>query len=218
MSTAGNPSGSTRANGPSSGSPDFERGQDTAVQPPVPPDRREVVAREKDEFGGMKVGATFFGWLAATGMIVLLTVLTTAVALAFGLNAGVDPNAATSNALAAFGIVGAVVLLVIVFLGYLSGGYVAGRMARFSGLKQGFGVWLWAVVFAVVSAILGFVAGSQLQLPPGTPQVTFDRSALTVASVVTLLIVAAVALIGAVLGGLLGMRYHRRVDRAGLGR
>ena len=29
---------------------------------PVVPDRREVVARQKEEFGGMKFGAAFFGW------------------------------------------------------------------------------------------------------------------------------------------------------------
>ena len=42
---------------------------------PVVPDRREVVARQKEEFGGMKLGSAFFGWLAATGMAVLLTAL-----------------------------------------------------------------------------------------------------------------------------------------------
>jgi hypothetical protein len=35
------------------------------------------------------------------------------------------------------GIVGAIVALAVLFVAYYCGGYVAGRMARFSGAKQG---------------------------------------------------------------------------------
>src|ERR687897_511699 len=49
---------------------------------PVAPDRREVVARQKEEFGGIKFGAAFFGWLAATGMAVLLTAIVAAAGTA----------------------------------------------------------------------------------------------------------------------------------------
>ena len=35
-------------------------------------DRRDVVGREREEHGGVKVGSAFFGWLTATGMAVLL--------------------------------------------------------------------------------------------------------------------------------------------------
>ena len=36
---------------------------------------------------------------------------------------------------------------------------MAGRMARFNGAKQGFMVWVWALIAAVVVAVLGVVAG-----------------------------------------------------------
>ena len=55
-------------------------------------------------------------------------------------------------------------LLVIVFLAYYAGGYVAGRMARFNGAKQGVAVWLWALVVAAVVAVLGMVAGDQYDI------------------------------------------------------
>ena len=38
-------------------------------------DRRDVVDREKERFGGIKIVCAFFGWITATGMTVLLTAL-----------------------------------------------------------------------------------------------------------------------------------------------
>jgi hypothetical protein len=35
-------------------------------------DRRSVFKREKDEYGGVKVGLAFFGWLTVTGTAVML--------------------------------------------------------------------------------------------------------------------------------------------------
>lgn len=35
---------------------------------------------------------------------------------------------------------------------HYAGGYVAGRMARFNGIRQGFAVGLWAVLIAAVVA------------------------------------------------------------------
>lgn len=42
---------------------------------PVVPDRATIVARQRERFGGIKVGSAFFGWLTATGMAVLLIAL-----------------------------------------------------------------------------------------------------------------------------------------------
>src|SRR5215210_2087112 len=109
---------------------------------PVLPDRREVVARQKEEFGGMKFGSAIFGWLAATGMAVLLTALVAGAGTALGLGRNVNNTAPTAGDVQTVGLVGGIVLLVIVFIAYLSGGYVAGRMARFNGVRQGIAVWL----------------------------------------------------------------------------
>jgi hypothetical protein len=188
----------------------------------LPTSRDAVVAREKERFGGMKVGSAFFGWLAATGMAVVLIALLSAagaIASATSTTAGAAAGQAAQDPTAA-GIIGAVVLLVVLGLAYYCGGYVAGRMARFDGVKQGLAVWLWAVVIAVAVAVLGVVAGSrfdvlsQLRLP----RIPISSADLTTGGVVTLVLAAVVTLVGAVLGGLAGMRFHRRVDRAGLGR
>jgi hypothetical protein len=186
--------------------------------------RQDVVGREKDEFGGIKVGSAFFGWLTATGTAVLLTAVVAAIGAGVGLGSQTDvdeaADAAASNA-DTVTIVSAIVLAVVLFVAYFCGGYVAGRMARFDGLKQGVAVWLWAVAIAIVVAILTAVAGSQFNVLANLnsfPRIPVDEGDLTVASIVTVVVVAVIALVGAIVGGLAGMRYHRKVDRAGLGR
>ncbi|WP_367728923.1 hypothetical protein [Microbacterium sp. LMI1-1-1.1] len=186
--------------------------------------RHDVVAREKEEFGGFKFGSAFFGWLTATGLTVLLTALAAAIGAGIGLSqtgsADEAADAATQNA-DTVGIVGVIVIAVVLFVAYYAGGYVAGRMARFSGLKQGIAVWIWAVVIAIVVAIVTAIAGSQWDILGNLnsfPRIPVTPESATTTGILTALGAAVVTLVGAILGGLAGMRYHRRVDRVGLGR
>jgi hypothetical protein len=175
-------------------------------------------ARERERFGGVKIGSAFFGWLAATGAVVLLTALAAAVvALIASMSGGIrDAVEDAQQNMQSTGIWGIVILLAIWFVGYYCGGYVAGRMARFDGAKQGVAVWAWAVVIAIVAAVIGIVAGQNFALPPGSmPTLPMPEDQATTAAIISAIVVAIVALIGAVLGGLAGMRFHRRVDRAG---
>ncbi|KQR00188.1 hypothetical protein ASF72_15010 [Arthrobacter sp. Leaf141] len=183
-------------------------------------DRQTAVAREKEQFGGTKVGSAFFGWLTATGMAVLLTALVAAAGTAVGLASNTDVNDAVNQAASdgTVGLVGIIVLLVILFLSYYSGGYVAGRMARFNGARQGLMVWIWALIAAIVVAILGLVAGQQFNVLANLnsfPRIPVNEGQLTTTSIIAAVVVALIALVGAVLGGLAGMRFHRKVDRAG---
>ena len=185
-------------------------------------DTREMVAQQRERFGGMKFGACFFGWLTATGTGVLLTALLTAAGAAVGLSQNVTPGTATQGAqdpqtAQTIGLVGAITLLVVIVVAYLAGGYVAGRMARFNGLKQGLGVWLWSLIAAVVVAVLTLVAGSKFDVLAnlnGFPRIPVSEGDLTSAGIVAAIILVVAALVGALLGGLAGMRFHRRVDRA----
>lgn len=184
------------------------------------PTRETVVAREKEQFGGIKVGSAFFGWLAATGTAVLLTALVAAAGTAVGLATNTDVNEAVNQASnnQTVGLVGIIVLLVILFVAYYCGGYVAGRMARFNGVRQGFMVWVWAIIAAVVVAILGLVAGQRYNILANLnsfPRIPVNEGQLSTMSIIAAVVVAVVALIGAVLGGLAGMHFHRQVDRAG---
>jgi hypothetical protein len=180
--------------------------------------RREVVAREKEQFGGMKFGSAFFGWLAATGTAVILTAILAAAGTALGL---ARSTTVTESDARTVSLVGAIVVLAVIFVAYYCGGYVAGRMARFNGIKQGVAVWLWAIIMAIVIAVLGALAGPRFDILArlnGFPRIPLNEGALTTTGVLTALGVALTSLLGAVLGGLTGMRFHRRVDRAGLGR
>lgn len=184
-------------------------------------DRREVVGRQKDAFGGMKFGSCFFGWLTASGTAVLLVALVTGVGAALGLSQSVDVTNPTTAQTESIGFIGGIALLAIIFVSYLAGGYVAGRMARFNGLKQGLGVWLWAVIMAILVAVAGWLVGERFDVLAqlnSFPRLPVNEGTLTTAGVITAICVVAASLIGALLGGLAGMRYHRRVDRAGLGR
>jgi hypothetical protein len=191
---------------------------DTVHQEPVQAGgRREVVQRQRDAYGGIKIGSCFFGWLTATGTALLLTALVAAAGAGLRLAGTVDPAQATQNP-RAVGLAGGIALLIVMLIAYFCGGYVAGRMARFNGLRQGLGVWLWAILIAVVVAVLGAVAGQQFDLLArlnGFPRIPLNEGDLTTGGIIAAVAVAIVSLIGALLGGLTGMRFHRKVDRVG---
>ena len=95
---------------------------------------------------------------------------------------------------------------------------MAGRMARFNGIRQGFMVWIWALIAAIVVAVLGMVAGQRFNILASLnsfPRIPVNEGELNTMSIIAAIVVALVALVGAVLGGLAGMRFHRKVDRAG---
>ncbi len=187
-------------------------------------DRQSVLQREKEEFGGVKVGLAFFGWLTATGTAVMLTTLVAAAGVALGVATRTDARTAASEAVQdpkAIGLLGGLVLLVVLFVAYYCGGYVASRMARFHGLRQGLAVWLWAVLIAAVVAVLAALAGSQydvLSRLNSFPRIPVSQGSLTTGGLIAVGGAAAGSLAGALIGGFAGMRFHRRVDRAGLGR
>jgi uncharacterized Tic20 family protein len=171
-----------------------------------------ALEREREQFAGMRFWLGFFGWLTATGMTVLLVAIITAIAALAGVQ-----DAAASD-LSALGIGGAIALGAVLLVAYFCGGYVAGRMARFSGLKQGLAVWLWAIIVAVLLGIAGAIAGTQSGVAGqlgSVAQLPFSPSQATLAGIGSAVAVLVLTLIGALLGGLAGMRYHRRVDRAG---
>ena len=167
--------------------------------------------RAHEEFGGLNWGAAFFGWLVAVGMGAILTALLSAAGAAIGLSKG---NAET------LGLAGAIGLVVIAFLAYFAGGYVAGRMSRFDGARQGFGVWAWALIVAIVLAILGAIAGAEYNVFGALelPRIPVDEGDLGLGAAITLIAIALLTLLGAVLGGKAGENYHRRVDAAGTDR
>jgi hypothetical protein len=181
-------------------------------------DRQQVVAAQRARYGGISWGAAFFGWLSANGMAVLLVALLSAGGLAFGLSDAVSSvDEAADSAASGIGLGAGIALLVALFLAYLAGGYVAGRMARFDGAKQGVAVWVIGLVVVILLALAGVFFGSEYNVfsDLDLPRIPVDEGSATTAGIIALVAVLIATLVGAVLGGTLGARYHRKVDRVG---
>jgi len=175
------------------------------------PGRREVLQRQREEFGGFMWGAAFFGWLSAVGVATLLVAIVAATGAAIGLT-----NA--SDATSTVGIVGGVLLLVVLMLAYYCGGYVAGRMARFNGPRQGIAVWLLGLLVTIVLAVAGVVFGAEYNVLSGLnlPRIPVGEGSLTTGGLIALAAVLIGTLLAAIAGGKAGTHFHRKVDRVGL--
>ena len=182
--------------------------------------RREHMAaaheRQREEFGGINWGAAFFGWLVAVGLGSLLTAILVAAGAAVGLTENVSTTDATANA-ETVGLGGAIALLVVLMIAYYCGGSVAGRMSRFDGTRQGFGAWLFGIAVAIVLALAAVILGSEYNVLDqlNLPALPVGDQTLTTGGAIALAAVVLGTLLAAIVGGKAGMRYHRRVDRAG---
>jgi hypothetical protein len=176
---------------------------------------RQGTDRQREEFGGINWGAAFFGWLVAVGIGALLTAFLSAAGTAIAISE-ID-GGATGEEAETIGIVGGALLILTALIAYFAGGYVAGRMSRFDGARQGFGVWAWAIVAAIVLAIVGAIAGEEYNLFAGLdlPRIPIDEGSLTTGGVIFLIAALAATLLAAIAGGKAGERYHRRVDELG---
>jgi hypothetical protein len=178
---------------------------------------RDAVDAQHARFGGIKWGAAFFGWLSANGLAVILIALLAAGGVAIGLTQGVDSADEAADEATTIGLGGGIALVVILFLAYLAGGYVAGRMSRFDGFRQGLAVWLIGLLVVAVLAVAGLVFGNEYNVLErlDLPRIPIDEGTGTTGGIIALGAVLVATLVGAILGGRLGTRYHRKVDRAG---
>ncbi|GAB7003774.1 hypothetical protein JCM18899A_12460 [Nocardioides sp. AN3] len=172
-----------------------------------------VPVTPRDRFGGTNWGACFFGWLVAVGVTVLLAAITSAIATAVGANLNWSMRDAESNP-GTVGLAAAIAIAVIMFVGYYAGGYVAGRMSRFDGARQGLGVWLIGLVTLAIAVVASAVFGSRYDVLQrlDLPSLDISGNQLTWGAIVTAVVLLAVMLLGALLGSAVGRRYHRRID------
>ena len=172
-------------------------------------------ARQREEYGGINWGAAFFGWLVAVGLGSLLVAIVAAAGAAVGLTQ-VSGSEAGQNA-EEIGIGGGIVLLVVLMIAYYCGGYVAGRMSRFDGARQGFGAWLFGIVITLLLALAAVILGSEYNVLEqlSLPSLPVGESTLTTGGAIALAAVLLGTLLAAIVGGKAGERFHRKIDRAG---
>ena len=175
-----------------------------------------VRARQREEFGGINWGAAFFGWLVAVGVAVLLTGILAAAGAAIGLT---EPSTATQaqSEPETVTLAGAIALLVVLAIAYYCGGYVAGRMSRFDGARQGIGAWAIGLVITIAITVLAIVLGSQYNVVEraNLPRLPIGDETLTTGGAIATAVLLLGTLLFAAFGGIAGARYHRKVDRAG---
>jgi hypothetical protein len=169
-------------------------------------------ARQRDRFGGIRWGSAFFGLLSAIGLAAILLGIAAAAGVALGLSEINDVRQGTADTI---GLGGAILLLAILALSWYCAGYVAGRMARFDGVRQGIGVWVWTLVIAGALAIAAVIGGSEYNVLQqlNLPNVAVGDQSLTTGGWLTLAAAVVVTLIFAIVGGKAGDLFHRRVDR-----
>jgi hypothetical protein len=179
-------------------------------------DIKTSTAAEVDPaYRGFKSGAAFFGWLIAIGLTVLLTGVIGAVAAAVDYAITIDRSMAEDNA-GTIGLVSGIVLVLMMAVAYYNGGYVAGRLARFDGARQGLGVWAIGLAVTLVVAGIGALAGSQYDVLDRVdlPSIPIADQDLTTGSLILAAAVVVVSLLAAVIGGKAGQRYHKRIDNS----
>jgi hypothetical protein len=169
-------------------------------------------ARQRDEFGGVNWGASFFGWLVAVGIAALLVAILVAAGAAVGLTESDVTNDADEITLG-----GGIALVVVLILAYYTGGYVAGRLSRFDGARQGMATWAIALIVTVGLALAAVIFGDEYNVLEqlNLPSIPTGDETLATGAVIALAAIAVGTLLAAMAGGKVGERYHRRVDRAG---
>lgn len=161
---------------------------------------------------GADVGASLGGMFAALGALAFLAALIAAGAneLDFQLNL-ID----TEGELLEASVIGTLVALGVVFVAFLFGGWVAGRMTvAGDGSMSGMGAGLWILVLAGLFALLGALFGPELNafaragLPDWFSSIRAETR--TTAGLVLLALFAVTVLLGGYLGGRMGGAYEVR--------
>jgi hypothetical protein len=176
--------------------------------------RTENVDEAYEKFGGANVGAAVFGWLVAVAVAVLLTGIVGAVAAAVGDANNITQSDAEREA-GTVGLASAIVLVAVLLIGYYAGGYVAGRMSRFDGSRQGALVWLIGLLATVIAVAVGWAFGSAYNVfdRVDLPRIPIPHDQVTTGGIVTAVVVVVGTLLVAMAGGSIGRHYHARVDR-----
>jgi hypothetical protein len=173
-------------------------------------ERRPEVREVRERFGGLDLPASLVGMLTGLASVALLGGLVGAAIGAVGYQTGVD-----GDDVAAISVAGLAGGIVVLCLAYLLGGWAAGRIARYDGVRNGVLTGVWTLVLAAGLSGLAAWLGAEYDVLRGVdmPQ-WFSTDALTVGGIVSALAAIAAMLVGGALGGAWGERYHRRADAA----
>src|SRR5215217_6387279 len=174
--------------------------------------------RLRDMYGGVDWLASFLGFVFTVVLASAFSAIAGLVLVPFGLAPELSDGQLGASVLTGLAVLG-----VLIFLTYFFGGYVAGRLARFDGGRNGAMVLVWTFIVVLILALAALVFSGFL--PAGAAEgirnlveriISAGRSLLGagVVGIVSALAGVLLALLGGFLGGRLGSRYHTEIDRA----
>ena len=188
---------------------------------PYPRGYFEAVEEREDRlrsmYGGVDWLASFLGFVFAAVVGALFSLIAGLVLAPLGFSLDLGGEIGTAI------ITGLVLVAILIFLTYFFGGYVAGRLARFDGGRNGAMLLLWTLGVALLAALAGgilsgflpasisdsirnFIQNDVLSAIGGLSQLGIVGGLVAVGAVL-------VALLGGFLGGRLGSHYHAEIDR-----
>lgn len=184
----------------------IERERET--EPRTTTEPKSGVAAARDRFGGLDIPAGLVGALTALASVGILTTLVGAV---IGTIGSPDNLTRDTQELPTWSLAAGVGVL---FVAYLIGGWVAGRMARYDGARNGFTTGIWTLLFVAAFAGLGAWIGAEYNgLFHLTRPDWWSWDALTWEALIAIGAGVLAVFVGGTIGGLWGERYHRRADR-----
>jgi hypothetical protein len=173
--------------------------------------------RLRDMYGGIDWLASFLGFVFAVVAGLFFSLVAGLVLVPFGF----PPD--LGGQIGAAVITGLVLLGVLIFLTYFFGGYVAGRLARFDGGRNGAMLLVWSFIAVLILALAagvfsGFlpqgIANAVGGLIDGVSSTVGNLSGAGAVGIAVAVGALLLALLGGFLGGRLGERYHTEIDRS----
>jgi hypothetical protein len=174
--------------------------------------------RLRDMYGGVDWLASFLGFVFSLVLGAVFSSVTGLLVVPFGFSPDFSDGQLGASVLTGLG-----VLAVLIFLTYFFGGYVAGRLARFDGGRNGAMVLAWTFIVVLILTLVavvfsGFlpdgIAAGVVNLAQATASTVSNLAGAGVAGIVAAAGALLVALLGGFFGGRLGSRYHTEIDRA----
>jgi hypothetical protein len=177
---------------------------------PIETGRDRAALTREAGIGKLSLISVLAGVLVAYGAFAVLAALAGAAAAVIGFDTDLS-----ANNWAELGIGSAIAAAVVLLLAYLFGGYVAGRMARRAGLLHGVGVFVLALVLVALIAVIAATQTDTSVIRGNLRSLGIPTTGAEWGEVGTLAGIGSLVamLVGAVLGGLLGERWHTKLSR-----
>ncbi len=173
--------------------------------------------RLRNMYGGIDWLASLLGFVFAAVAGAVLGAIAGVVLGPLGLSPDL------SDALGTAAITGLVLLGLLIFLTYLFGGYVSGRLARFDGGRNGAMLLLWTLALALLAVLAGGILSGFLPtiisesirgfIQNNVLSTIGNLSRLGTVGILVAVGAVLAALLGGFFGGRLGSRYHAQIDR-----